>query len=175
MDCWYPFNMQQMDRRIENRMGVPAPTLIERHALFRKLCFDWGLRIDYTDYDHDLFIDKCLRDESSWLHSLSRWLEKGVEYEKCKSPRGETYYVPLIRHLDFYCWMFSDPCKTIYPQYIHDMLDPAFDGTCKRGHDYSALGAPAQYIHDCVGDAFWIYGYKLDTHWNPNMFHWIFG
>jgi hypothetical protein len=163
IDCYYPFNDMQVDRRIENRAGVPIPTLIERHALFRKLCFDYGLRIDYTEYDHDLFIDKCLRDESSWLHSLSRWLEKGVEYEECVSPRGETYYVPIIRHLDFYCWMFSDQCRILHQQSIHDMLDPALP-EWKRGNEYTDFAVPAGHIHDCVGDAFWIYGYKFDTH-----------
>lgn len=146
---------------------MPIPTLIERHAQFRKLCFDSGLRIDYTDYDPDLFIDKCLRDDTSWLHSLSRWLREGVEHEKCRSPLGDTYYVPVIRHLDFFCWIFADRCETIQPQYIHDMLDPAFP-EFKRGKEATFLGAPAQYFNDPVADALWMYGHKFDIYWNPN-------
>lgn len=49
---------------------------IEAHAVFRQACFDYGIPLDYTDWTAEGFINKTLKDKTSWFYSFSLWVNE---------------------------------------------------------------------------------------------------
>ena len=110
-----------VDNLKNHRFLNPAfiPDVIKGHSIYRRVCFEQGLPIDYTDFVPDYFFTKCLKDDTSWFYFFGKWCQM----------RGEHVKYNMSNDIDFCGWALN-PSRT-FPNHYYNYY--------KNLHNYRGL------------------------------------
>ena len=90
------------DPKIEKPAKTLISLVVKSHRSFRRLCFKNGIKINYLEYDPELFLRKCAKDETSWFHLFAKLF-------KNKRPTLLTKTYSIKYDLDLFVWMMNRP------------------------------------------------------------------